>query len=322
MSRVLVTGGTGFIGRHLVAALIRARHHVVLASRQRPEGCADEPGKPAWVEFDLSRPQDLDAHLLQGIDCIFHLAARVHVMKASPGDEERFSALNAHATRILAATAANAGVRRFVFLSSVKVNGECTGVRAFTPEDPPAPQDAYGRSKLAAERALLEVATGEHLDAVIIRPPLVYGDGVGANFRRLIGLVDAGLPLPLGSVKNRRSLVSVWNLVDLMLTAAASPQAAGKVWLVSDGDDVSTPRLLQLIAAQLGKRTRQINVPVAILRALGGIVGMRAEVARLVESLQVNISATQDALGWRPPVTLDEGIIRTVAWYKAARNVG
>lgn len=242
-------------------------------------------------------------------------------MRAPKEMESQFELENAAATAVLAQTAAKAGVRRFVFVSSIKVNGERTLERPFTRDDVPAPQDGYARSKLNAERAVLEVAARSSLEAVIVRPPLIYGPGVGANFRRMMALVERGWPLPFGAIRNVRSLVSVWNLVDFLVHCARSP-AAGKVWLVSDGQDVSTPRLLELVAEGLGKRARLLPVPVAMLRALGSMTGQRAQLDRLTESLQVDISHTREQLGWQPPLDSQEAIRRTAAWFRKEHHAG
>jgi len=308
---VLVTGATGFVGRHLTAALRAAGLEVAVASRSAQQ----EPGVES-LPFDLSRPEGLRPEQLQGFDCVYHLAARVHAMRVSSDDEAQCRQLNAHATQVLAQTAATAGVRTFVYLSSIKVNGERTIDRPFTADDEPAPQDAYGRSKWQAEQALHEIHAKSGLGVVIVRPPLVYGPGVGANFRRMIALVESGVPLPFKSVDNRRSLVNVWNLSSLLLHVRSCERAVGRTWLVSDDDDVSTPRLMSLIGSALGKRrVRLFALPVAGLQALGLLAGRSAEVARLVESLQLDTSATQAALQWRPTAGVEEAVARTVAGF-------
>ena len=318
--RALVTGATGFVGTRLVERLLADGVQVVVAGRRRPAmghpGCVAE-----FLNFDLSRVTELHPSALTGVDCIYHLAARVHVMRPGAVDEQQFNELNVRATQRLAATAVQAGVRRFVYLSSIKVNGERTANRPFTALDEPAPEDAYGRSKLAAEQALKVLAKQAGLQVIIVRPPLVYGPGVGANFLRLISLVNAGWPLPFGAVANRRSLVSVWNLVDLLCHLANDGNAANGAWLVSDEDDLSTPRLIELLGGALGRaNTRLLPVPVPILRAMAAVAGQRAQIARLVDSLQVDISATCRELGWRPSLSVVEGIERTVTWFKGTRR--
>jgi nucleoside-diphosphate-sugar epimerase len=313
---VLVTGATGFIGRHLTAALRESGAEVVAATRTAQQA----PGVES-LQFDLARPECVLPQQLQGFDCVYHLAARVHAMHVSSDDEAQFRQLNVHATQVLAQTAASAGVRTFVYLSSIKVNGERTLDRPFTADDAPAPQDAYGRSKWQAEQALREIEAQSGLRVVIVRPPLVYGPGVGANFRRMLALVESGWPLPFKSVNNRRSLVNVWNLTSLLLHVRSCDCAAGRTWLVSDDDDVSTPRLMSLIGSALGKRrVRLFAMPVAGLQTLGMLAGRRNEVARLVESLQLDTSATQAALQWRATTGVEEAVVRTVAWFRGERR--
>lgn len=308
MRRVLVTGASGFVGRHLVESL-RQDLDVVAAVRDRsrvPEFQSDIETIPFHLERGLTPAE------LRGFDCVFHLAAHVHVMVPTVEDEKRFQQLNVKATHELARSASEAGVRRFVYLSSIKVNGERTVTGAFSAHDTPAPQDAYGRSKLAAEQAILQVAEQGELEGVIVRPPLVYGPGVGANFRRMMSLVQLGWPLPFGGIHNRRSLVNVWNLVSLLNRVLDHPNAAGRVWLVSDDEDVSTPQLLRMIGTALGRRRVSLpSVPVGFLRAVGRITGRSAEIARLTDSLQVDVSDTIANLDWRPKTGLKEGIRRT-----------
>jgi len=205
-----------------------------------------------------------------------------------------------------------AGVKRLVFLSSVKVNGESTDERLFRAEDAPNPQDAYGKSKWEAEQALHEVAAKTALETVIVRPPLVYGPGVKANFARLMNWVRRGVPLPLGAIKNKRSMVALPNLVDLLVTCVRSPSASGKTFMVSDGHDVSTPELIRGIAAAFHTRPRLVPVPVPVLRATGRMLGRQAEVDRLCGSLQVDISDTCQTLGWEPVVSMPEALKETV----------
>lgn len=315
MSRVLVTGASGFIGRHLIESL-RGDIEVVAAIRDSSRmSVVHRPVE--MLNFHLE--EGLAPAELCGFDCVYHLAAHVHVMRPQAEDEERFQQLNVRATHALARSAAAAGVRRFVYLSSIKVNGERTQGTAFSERDAPAPKDAYGRSKLAAEQAILEVAAQSELEVVIVRPPLVYGPGVGANFRRLMSLVRRGWPLPFGGIHNRRSLVSVWNLASLLSHVLDNPDAAGHVWLVCDGEDISTPQLLRMIGAALDRpNIPLLPVPAGLLRAIGRLTLRGPEIARLTECLQVDMSNTVAHLGWRPKTTLEEGIRRTAKWYVEA----
>ena len=236
-------------------------------------------------------------------------------MRQGPDDEERYGRLNVRATEVLARAAARAGVRRFVFVSSIKAVGERSSVcHPISLADEPRPADAYGRSKLQAEKMLISIAAEARLELAIVRPPLVYGPGVGANFRRLMSLVERGIPLPFGAVENRRSLVNVWNLADLLVLLGTHPGGRG-VWLISDGRDLSTGDLIAQISLAMGKTPRLWATPVSVLRGLGRLVGKEAEIARLTDSLQVDSTQTSTSLGWSPPMSTDEGIARTVAWF-------
>jgi nucleoside-diphosphate-sugar epimerase len=313
---ILLTGATGFVGSHLVEVL-RAQGRAVRAL-VRVAGAALPPGVESSVVGDLADAHDL-RRVLAGVEGVIHLAGRAHVMRDTTADPEaEFHRANALATRHLAEQAAAAGVRRFVFLSSVKVNGERSGDRPFTEADPPAPEDAYGRSKRAAEQALREVAAASSLEVVVIRPPLVYGPGVKANFLRLLRLVDRGVPLPLASVKNRRSLVSLWNLCDLIATCASHPAAAGETFLVSDQRDLSTPELVRRIAGAMGRRALLFPVPVPALALAARLLGQGDAVERLVGSLQADSAKATRLLGWTPRVSVGDGLRRTVEWYLAS----
>jgi nucleoside-diphosphate-sugar epimerase len=310
MSRVLVTGATGFIGSALCERLAAAGHVVraALRSDRTVPGCIAEK----VVTGDIATA-DL-AMALEGVDAVIHAAARTHVLHDSPANAGLYTHTNAHGTQRLAEAAARAGVKRFVFLSSIKVNGE-EASRAYTADDQPCPQDPYGTSKWLAEKALREVAARTGMEAAIVRPPLVYGPGVRANFLRLLRWVDGGWPLPLASVRNRRSLVSVWNLCDLLIRTLLHPSAGGGVWMVSDDVDLSTVELIRQLGAAMGRRVRLLPVPIAALRAGAGLLGKSAEIERLCGSLFVDITRTRRELGWTPPLSAAEGIARTVNWY-------
>jgi nucleoside-diphosphate-sugar epimerase len=308
MRRVLVTGATGFVGRELCGVLARAGCSVRAALRadgDAPRGVAEKV-----VVGNIGSATNWSA-ALDGIDCVLHAAARAHVLH-DRDSAALYDEINAQGTRRLAEAAAAAGVRRFVFLSSIKVNGEATASRPFTSLDSADPRGDYARSKWLAEQALSEIASRSQLEPVIVRPPLIYGPGVRANFLRLLHSIRRGWPLPLGRVDNRRSLVSIWNLCDLLLRASVHPGAAAGVWLVSDGEDLSTPELIRRIARSLGKRARLLPVPVAVLESLGAAVGKRDEVERLCGSLELDIAATRAHFGWSPPLSVDESIERTV----------
>ncbi|MDZ7641614.1 MAG: NAD-dependent epimerase/dehydratase family protein [Desulfurivibrio sp.] len=251
---------------------------------------------------------------LAGVDCVVHTAARAAVMADPVADPlVALREVNVAGTRRLAEQAAGAGVRRLVFISSVKVNGERTAPEApFLFSDTPAPEDAYAISKWEAEQALWQVAAQTGLEVVVVRPPLVYGPGVGGNFARLLGLVARGWPLPLGAVNNRRSLVALANLVDLLRVCVDHPAAAGRTFLVADGDDLSTPELLRRLALAMGRPVRLLPVPPVFLWRAGRLLGREAELARLLSSLQVDISFTRRTLGWEPPVRVDDALRETV----------
>jgi len=249
---------------------------------------------------------------MQNVGVIVHIAARVHVMAdtvADPLDEYR--AVNVAGTLNLARQAAASGVKRFVFVSSIKVNGEATSEsKAFRYDDTPTPEDPYSISKAEAESGLKQISAQTGMEVVIIRPPLVYGPGVKANFAAMMKLARINLPLPLGAIHNKRSLVALDNLVDLIVTCIEHPNAANQTFLVSDDQDVSTTELLQMMTRATGKTPRLIPVSVRWLKLVGKLTGKQAVVDRLCGNLQVDISHTKDTLGWAPPVTVEEGIAR------------
>jgi len=261
----------------------------------------------------------MDAHtdwtqVLQGASTVMHLAARVHQVHDSSADPlQAFRETNLHSTVQLARSAQLAGVRRFIFVSTIKVLGEqTTPGRPFRASDPAQPQDAYATSKYEAEQALKALTAGSTMELVIVRPPLVYGPGVRANFASLVRAVARGLPLPLGRVHNQRSLEGIDNLVDLLLLCASHPRAVGQTLLVSDGQDVSTAELVQQIAAALGRPAWLLPMPQPWLQFAGRLTGRDAAIQRLCSSLQVDISATCQQLGWMPPVSVAEGLRRAV----------
>ncbi len=301
--RVAITGANGFLGQ-------------ALASRLQTAGCSVTGivRRQFAASYPLCVVSGLDdeqlAPLLAECDVVVHTAARAHVMADEAVDPlAAYRAVNVEGTLSIARRAAEQGVKRFVFISSIKVNGESTQPGApFTAETAPAPEDAYGISKHEAEQALTALAAETGMEVVIIRPPLVYGPGVKGNFAGMIKVVLKGLPLPLAWVNNRRSLVGLANLVDLIRVCLDHPAAAGQVFLVSDGDDLSTAELLRRVGAALGKPARLLPVPPALLRLGATLLGKQAVADRLLGSLQVDMSATQHTLGWAPPHTVDEGL--------------
>jgi nucleoside-diphosphate-sugar epimerase len=251
---------------------------------------------------------------LAGVDCVIHCAARAHIMHETEADAfAAYRSVNVDGSRRLAEQAAAAAVRRLVYLSSIKVNGERTALGApFLFSDASAPEDTYSVSKWEAEQALWAVAASTGLEVVVVRAPLVYGLGAKGNLARLLKLVRCGVPLPLGAAPNQRSLIGLDNLVDLLIRCVDHPAAAGQTFLVSDGEDLSTPDLLRHMAAAMGRSARLFPVPVSLLRLAGSALGKRAEIDRLVGSLQIDCSHTRQVLGWAPPVSVQEGIRRMV----------
>lgn len=312
---VLLTGASGFVGhavlRHFQTQATPVRPVFRNADSARLAGVA-----PAQAAFVPTLAADTDwSAALQGVQVVVHCAARAHVMRETAADPLAvFRAVNVEGTLNLARQAAAAGVRRFVFISSVKVNGESTVPgRPFTADDTPAPEDAYGISKAEAEAGLRGVAGRTGMELVIVRPPLVYGPGVKGNFASMLRWVARGVPLPLAAATdNRRSLVALDNLVSLVALCVQHPGAAGQIFLVSDGEDVSTAELLRRMGRAHGQPARLLWVPVGLLGLGGRLLGRNAVVQRLLGSLQVDIAKNRELLGWQPLVTLDEGLRRVV----------
>ena len=318
MRRVLVTGAGGFIGTSL-CRLLGDRGFDVVAGVRDPSSAA--AAHPVRAIGNLGDGQAL-SDAVADVEFVVHLAARAHVMPETMSDPlAAYRRTNVEGTRLLARAAARAGVRRFVFLSSVKVNGERTGATPFTEDDPPAPEDAYGISKWEAEQALGEVAAADGLETVILRSPLVYGPGVRANFLALLKLCDSAVPLPFGGITgNRRSLIYLGNLVDAVHCALTHGAAAAGQYLVRDRDDVSTAELVRRIRTALGRPDRLVPVPPGILRAGLTLAGRRAVAERLLGSLAVDDARIGRELGWVPPFGMNEGIAATVAWYRMTGN--
>lgn len=309
MEKILVTGANGFVGTTLCRVL-QARHIDFVPTVRKVTG----PGQIRVGDID-AETQWKEA--LSGCSAVIHLAARVHVMNDSASDPlTAFREMNVDATLNLARQAVAQGVKRFVFVSSVKVNGEETTTQIFTAFDEPAPIDPYGLSKLEAEIALQALSRETGLEVVIVRPPLVYGPGVRANFLRLMQLVKTGVPLPLGAVHNRRSMVAVDNLVDLLILCARHPAAVGQVFMVSDDHDVSISELLRMLAAAMGKRSLLLPVPAGLLDGVATMLGRSAMASRLLGSLQVDIHHTKSTLQWQPPVSMEYALKKTVADYR------
>jgi nucleoside-diphosphate-sugar epimerase len=310
--RVLVTGATGFVGHAVIARLASdsAWQIRVAARRDMPDLPA---GMKSVVVGDLAPDTDW-SRAVSEIDVIMHAAARVHVLRDKSADSLAvFRRVNVEGTLALAEHAARAGARRFIFLSSIKVNGEETVPGfPFTPEDAANPLDAYAISKFEAEVGLKQISTASGLEIVIIRPPLVYGPGVRANFLSMMTWLYKGVPLPFGAAThNKRSLVALDNLVDLILTCVDHPAAGNQTLLVSDGEDLSTAELLTRMGAALGRPARLIAIPSSLLISTAKLVARRDLARRLLGSLQVDITTTRELLGWHPPLSVDDGLERT-----------
>ncbi|MFZ1180198.1 MAG: SDR family oxidoreductase [Herbaspirillum sp.] len=310
--KLLVTGATGFVGKALITALAVDTQYALRACVRRKNVTFPSNVDVVTVP-DLTADTDWTA-ALAGIDTIVHAAARVHVMDDRAIDRlAQYRRVNTAATLRFAQQAADAGVRRFVFISSIKVNGEATPPgRPYTAHDTPQPTDPYGISKHEAEQGLLALAGRAGMELVIIRPVLVYGPGVQANFLSMMRWLDKGVLLPLGAIKsNRRSLVALDNLVDLITVCLRHPAAVNQVFLVSDGEDVSTTALLQRTARALQRPARLVPVPVSWLTAAARLLGKSGLAQRLCGSLQVDITKTTELLQWRPPLDLDEALRKT-----------
>ena len=322
MKKILITGASGFIGQPLIKYLLKlkkpvrgtVRSNSSFFSRTEIEyvSIGDINHKTNWRES------------LANVNCIVHCAGRAHSMKAIEEDEQKlYHSLNVDGTKQLAEQASEAQVKRLIFLSSIKVNGESTKNYhfdkflndqkiLFSHKDLANPQDLYAKSKLEAEKALWEISSRTGLEVVVVRLPLVYGFGSKGNLARLIKLVRSGIPLPLSLVKNQRSMIGIDNLIDLLIHCIDHPEASGKTFLVSDGEDLSTPELIKLIASSMGRKANLFPFPISMLKFLASVLGKREEINRLVGSLKIDDSYTKEILNWTPPITVEEGIRRMV----------
>lgn len=320
MKKILVTGADGFVGRHLclrlahrgwdVHAAVRVgRTYRELAAHATVHPMADITGSAQW------------APLLADTEAVVHLAARVHVMRETTASAAaEYNHINTAGTAALARAALQSGATRFVFLSTVKIHGERTLSSPFAESAGPAPADPYSASKRDAERALAEIAAGTQLAVTILRPPLVYGPGVKGNFPRLLNLVRRRIPLPFASVNNSRSFLYIGNLVSAIEQTLSTPAAGTNAFLVSDDHDLSTPRLIRMIAAAMKIDARLLSCPLSILLALGRIAGKGGEMSRIVESLSIDCSRIKQQLHWTPPFTVEHGLEDTVRWFLDTRN--
>ena len=309
---ILLTGATGFVGSTLLTQLLNQGHHVRAAVRRDVDTLPH-----SVVQYriqELSEATDW-VEGLHGVDLVIHLAARVHMMQDNASDPlEAFRRVNTAGTLNLARQSADAGVKRFVFLSSIKVNGESTlPGYPFTPDDDYTPDDPYGLSKWEAEQGLFKLTEASDMEVVVIRPPLVYGPGVKANFRKMMHWMQKGVPLPLGSVHNRRSLIALDNLVSFIMHCMEHSKAANEVFLISDGEDVSTTELLQRVARAQGKRARLLPIPVGVMEFVARMMGKEDVATRLFASLQIDSSKAHDLLGWEPVISMDAELQKMVS---------
>lgn len=309
---MLVTGATGFIGSFLCTRLQEEGWRV------RGTLLSTEHTLSAGVEPTVIEPLGPDTgwqKALDGIDTVIHLAARVHVMSERAGDPlSEYRRVNVAGTEKLARDAVKAGVRRLVYISTIKVNGE-EATKPYMSDSPPRPSDPYGISKWEAEKILRRIEAKTGMEVVVVRPTLVYGPGVKGNFLSMMKVVQSGIPLPLSSVTNKRSLIYVGNLVDALVACAKHPNAAGRTYLVSDGEDVSTPELLRRLALAFNKPARLFPVPPVLIRLTGAITGNGETINRLLGSLMVDSSKIKKELGWKPPFTMEHGLKETADWY-------
>lgn len=313
---ILITGVNGFVGRSLCKAILDKGWHARGTLRSFKDAASLPSGINA-IEIQPIGPNSEWANALFDVDIVVHLAARVHVINDKTVDPiAEFRKVNVAGTECLARMSAEAGVRRFIYLSSIKVNGEGSIV-SYAENDIPAPDDPYGISKWETEQLLRRIEAETGLEVVILRPPLVYGPGVKANFLQMIEVVSRGIPLPLASIKNRRSLVYLGNLVDAIIACVEHPKAAGQTYLVSDGEDVSTPELIRRMTAALGKLDRLFPFPPAMMRLAGRLIGKSEAVEKLLGSLVVDSSKIRRELGWKPPYTMEEGLRETGEWFKS-----
>lgn len=313
MKCIAITGTDGFIGQAVVPELVAAGHRILAVSRSaRPIAGAEVRPIADLTDADWSSA-------LRGADTVVHLAGRAHVMREREADAlTAYRRINATATEALARAAAAAGVRRFVFASTIKVMGEFSP-RPFVESDTPRPADAYGISKLEAERSLADIGAATGLEVVILRPPLVYGPGVKANFLALMNAVARGLPLPLGAARQPRSFIHVRNLSVAFRLAVESPRAVGQCYVVRDGEDISMAELIVRLAVALGRRARLVPVPEPMMRLAGRLTGTSDRIARLFDALAVDDSKIRRELGFVPPVSLARGLTETAAWFRERR---
>lgn len=310
MKKTLITGATGFLGQQLIKSLLNQEDIQLSVSTRTSSELFDDPRITVFFPKELA-PETNWQDALSGCEVIIHTAARVHMLKDGSIDPvQAYRKINVEGSLNLARQAAESGVKRFIFISTIHVNGNNTSNnQAFSAEDNPNPRTPYALSKFEAEQALQQLSAATGMELIIIRPPLVYGPGVKANFNRLIAWLHKGLPLPLGAINNRRSFVAIDNLISLIITCINHPRAANQIFLVSDGEDISTTLLLQKMSQVMHKPAYLLSVPPVLLKWVASLLGKRADFERLNGSLQIDISKTCSMLDWRPKLSLDQALM-------------
>lgn len=316
LKKILVTGANGFIGRALCARLV-ADGFLVQGAVREVSGGTNLPQNIEVAPIGSIGPDTNWKDFLTDVDFVIHLAARVHILQDTDrAPLQAFRRVNLQGTERLAQQAAHAGVKRFVFMSTIGVNGSNSGSSAFSESDEPMPHNAYSVSKLEAETRLKEINTKTGMEIVIVRSPLVYGPGNPGNFLSLLRVIAKGIPLPLASVSNIKSFTYVKNLADALICCSLHPKAAGQMYIVSDGVDVSTPELVRSLAAALCKPSRLFPFQPSLIRFAGKLTGKSEAVDRLLSSLTVDISKIRRELGWEPTYTMEQGLRETAEWFK------
>ena len=312
---ILVTGASGFVGRALCEELVTLGYRVRAVLR---DSTAETFHGCEMIRIPAITEDSNWTNALNGVVTVIHLAARVHVMQEKAIDPlNEFRKVNVAGTEHLARSAAANGVKRLIFVSSIKVNGEITyDDQKFGEANEPSPQDPYGISKFEAEQALQAISRDTGLEVVTVRPPLIYGAGVKGNFSQMLKVLAKKIPLPLATVHNRRSLIYIENLVDALIACATHPAAAGQTYLVSDGEDISTPELLRRLGDAMGSSARLFPCPPSLLRLAGHLTGKSSQIERLLGSLQVDSGKIRRELNWNPPYSLQQGLQATAVWYR------
>ena len=315
MSKILITGIRGFVGQAVCARLRRDNLHM-LAGTTREANSEAGPERVPLYHIPKIGPETDWTQAVSGAEIVIHLAARVHIMNdRSPNPFAAFRRVNSEGTKTLAIQAAAAGVKRFVYISTVKVAGEKSSERGFTENDIAKPEDNYSISKWEAEQNLADIAKTTKMEIVVLRPPLIYGPGVKGNFNNLLKAVESGTILPLGSIRNKRSLLFVGNLADAISVVVNHPNAGNQTFFVSDDDDTSTPELIKSISVALGRKTRLLNFPLSLLKIAGFLIGKSNTIRRLSGSLTVDINHIKTHVGWQPPFSMEDGLKDTAKWF-------